>query len=142
MIRQTILFVSFALAGMVATAQKKYNIVFIAVDGLRPSALGCYGNTFAKTPNIDRLANRSILFTNAYTQEASCAPSRASLMTGLRPDTLKIRSGNVHFRSVVPDVITLPQLFKQNGYHTQAFGLVYHAHPAQPDDRSWTNPER
>lgn len=142
MIRQTIILVSLALAGIVATAQAKYNVVFIAVDGLRPSALGCYGNAFAKTPNIDRLAKRSVLFTNAFTQEASCAPSRASLMTGLRPDTLKIRSGNVHFRSVVPDVITLPQLFKQNGYHTQAFGLVYHAHPAQPDDRSWTRPER
>lgn len=140
--KHLLLIIQLVFVGVVAAAQSKYNVLFIAVDGLRPSALSCYGNTFAKTPNIDRLARRSLIFTNAFTQEASCAPSRASLMTGLRPDTLKIRSGNVHFRSVVPDVVTLPQLFKQHGYHTQAFGLVYHAHPAQPDDISWTTPEQ
>ncbi len=138
------IFISLALifTGIFADAQSKYNVLFIAVDGLRPSVLGCYGNGFVKTPNIDRLAKRSLIFTNAFAQEASCAPSRASLMTGLRPDTLRITSGNVHFRSRVPDIVTLPQLFKLNGYYTQAFGLVYHAHPAQPDDLSWTKPER
>jgi iduronate 2-sulfatase len=142
MMKRIFLVLQLACVCLAATAQTKYNVLFIAVDGLRPSALSCYGNSFAKTPNIDRLAKRGLVFTNAFTQEASCAPSRASLMTGLRPDTLKIKSGNVHFRSVVPDVITLPQLFKQNGYHTQAFGLVSHAHPAQPDDASWTKPEQ
>jgi iduronate 2-sulfatase len=140
--RPIVLILVTILAGLIAKSQDRYNVVFIAADGLRPSALSCYGNQFAKTPNLDKLAKRSLLFRNAFTQQASCAPSRASLMTGLRPDTLKINSGNVHFRSVFPDIITMPQLFKQNGYHTQAFGLVSHAHPAQPDDVSWTTPER
>jgi iduronate 2-sulfatase len=141
MIQRLFLLAILMSIGVSAISQSRRNVLFIAVDGLRPSSLGCYGNTFSKTPNFDRLAKRSLVFKNAFTQQANCAPSRASLMTGMRPDTLKITTGNVHFRSVLPDLITLPQLFKQNGYHTQAIGLVSHAHPAQPDDISWTKPE-
>ncbi|MEI9808029.1 MAG: sulfatase [Bacteroidota bacterium] len=134
--------VAFIATYLPVVAQKKYNVLFIAVDGLRPSALSCFGNSYAVTPNTALLAKKSVIFENAFCQQASCAPSRASLMTGLRPDTLKINSGNVHFRSVVPTVVTMPQLFKQNGYYTRAIGLVSHAHPAQPDDVSWSVPEQ
>jgi iduronate 2-sulfatase len=124
-----------------ALGQQKLNVLFICVDDLRPD-LGCYEDKTAITPNIDRLAKSGTLFKRAYCQQALCAPSRASLMTGLRPDTLPIVSENTHFRSVLPNLVTLPQFFKQQGYHTQAFGKVYHAHPPKPDDISWTVPER
>ncbi len=125
----------------VGMGQQKMNVLFIVVDDLRPD-LGCYGDQVAITPNIDRLAKQGMLFERAYCQQALCAPSRASMMTGLRPDTLPILSENIHFRSILPDVVTLPQVFKQQGYHAQAFGKVYHAYPPQPDDISWTVPER
>lgn len=136
-----ILFFAFGLINIELAAQERYNVLFIAADGLNPQVLSCYGNKFSKTPNFQRLADRGVVFQNAYCVQSSCAPSRASLMTGLRPDTLPINSGNTHFRSIVPDIVTLPQLFKQNGYYTRAIGLVSHAHPAQPDNPSWTVPE-
>lgn len=134
--------VAFAFIFLQAKTQTKYNVLFIAVDGLRPAALSCYGNSFSYTPYTDQLAKQGVVFQNVFCQEASCAPSRASLMTGLRPDTLHITSGSVHFRSVIPDAITFPQLFKQQGYYTRAIGLVSHAHPAQPDNVSWSVPEQ
>ncbi len=123
------------------SGQQKLNVLFICVDDMRPD-LKCYGDKIAITPNIDQLAGSGILFERAYCQQALCAPSRASLMTGLRPDTLPIPSENIHFRTVLPNVVTLPQFFKQQGYHAQAFGKVYHAYPPQPDKISWTVPER
>lgn len=125
----------------VAMGQPKLNVLFICVDDLRPD-LRSYGDKIAITPHIDKLATRGMQFERAYCQRSLCAPSRASLMTGLRPDTLPIISEDVHFRTILPDVVTLPQFFKQQGYHTQAFGKVYHAYPPQPDDISWTVPER
>ena len=106
-----------------SAAQNKPNILFIGVDDLRPE-LGCYGADYIQSPNIDRLASEGVLFNRAYCQWAVCMPSRASLLTGLRPDTFKgIARG---FRSVVPDVVTLPQHFKNNGYFTQSFGKIFH----------------
>ncbi len=104
---------------------KRPNVLFIAVDDLRVE-LGCYGQTYIKSPAIDRLAARGMLFNRAYCQQAVCNPSRASLMTGLRLDTLSIWDLPTHFRQHKPDVVTLPQLFKQNGYHTQNIGKIYH----------------
>ena len=99
------------------------NILFIGVDDLRPE-LNCYGATHIKSPNIDRLAAEGVLFERAYCQWAVCMPSRASLLSGLRPDTFQGKANA--FRKVVPDVVTLPQHFKNHGYFTQSFGKIYH----------------
>ena len=103
------------------------NVLFVAVDDLRPS-LGVYGNEEVVTPNIDALARRGVVFTHAYCQMPVCAPSRSSILTGLRPESNGVMNNRDHFRATVPDIVTLPQHFKNNGYHTQAFGKVYHAH--------------
>jgi arylsulfatase A-like enzyme len=118
-------------------AGKKLNVLFIAVDDLRPE-LGCYGVSGIKSPSIDALAGRGMRFERAYCQQAVCSPSRTSLLTGRRPDTTKVYDLETHFRKNLPDVITLPQHFKDNGYHTQAFGKIYHG---GLDDRpSWSVP--
>src|SRR3954452_7340054 len=91
----------------VHAADKPMNVLFIAVDDLRPE-LGCYGNSIVKTPNIDRLAGRGIVFNHAYCQQAVCSPSRSSLLTGRRPDATKVWDLETHFRVALPDVVTLP----------------------------------
>jgi len=106
------------------SAAKRPNVLFIAIDDLRP-ALGCYGDATAITPNIDRLASRGTVFNRAYCQQALCNPSRVSLMTGRRPDTLRVWDLATHFREALPDIVTLPQHFKNHGYHTQSIGKIY-----------------
>ena len=118
-------------------AQTKPNVLFIAVDDMRPE-LGCYGNRIIKSPNIDRLAARGTVFNHAYCSQAVCSPSRTAIMTGLRPDTTKVWDLNTHFRVAQPDCITLPQHFKMNGYHCTALGKVYHN--GFEDGRSWSAP--
>ena len=118
-------------------AATKPNVLFIAVDDLRPE-LGCYGNEHIKTPHIDQLAKGSVTFTRAYCQQAVCNPSRASLMTGLRPDATKVWDLVTHFRNTVPNVVTLPQQFRKHGYHAVAYGKIFH-NPL-PDDKSWDEP--
>jgi iduronate 2-sulfatase len=120
------------------------NVLFIAIDDLRP-ALGAYGDPLAQTPHLDRLAQRGLVFERAYCQHALCAPSRASVMTGRRPERFpKISAGgqDAHYREVLPDVVTLPQLFKQHGYHTESIGKVNHVYPPILDPVSWSVPER
>ncbi|MCX7012291.1 MAG: sulfatase [Candidatus Sumerlaeota bacterium] len=114
---------------------KKLNVLFIAVDDLRPE-LGCYGVAEIKSPNIDKLAGRGMLFNRAYCQQAVCNPSRASLLTGCRPDSIKVWDLQTHFRREKPDVVTLPQLFKENGWKTRDFGKIYHG--GLEDPPSWT----
>src|SRR5262245_52851080 len=97
--------------------QKKYNVLFIAADDLRPE-LGAYGNTIIKTPNIDKLAARSTRFDRAYTQYPLCNPSRSSLLTGKYPTQTQIYNSNDYFRRTHPDYVTLPEYFKKNGYAT------------------------
>lgn len=119
-------------------AVKKPNVLFIAVDDLRPE-LGCYGQSYVISPNIDRLAREGMVFNRAYCQSAACNPSRASLMTGLRPDRIKVWDLNTDFRDNVPECITLPQYFKQHGYHSVAIGKIYHN--IIPDPKSWSEPK-
>lgn len=114
------------------------NVLFIAIDDLRP-ALGCYDDTVAVTPNIDRLASRGTVFNRAYCQQAVCCPSRLSLLTGRRPDTIRVWDLKTHFRTAIPDLVTLPQHFKNHGYHTQSLGKIYHGggKPSK-DPPSWS----
>ncbi len=112
------------------------NVLFIAVDDLRPE-LGCYGKP-VQSPNIDQLAREGTLFERAYVQCALCMPSRASVLTGRRPDTTGVVDFSVRFRDVLGDVATLPQHFKNNGYHTAAFGKIFHNNdPASWSERLW-----
>lgn len=119
------------------SASRRPNVLFIAVDDLRPE-LGCYGVSGIKSPNIDRLAKRGMVFDRAYCQQAVCSPSRTSLLTGARPDTTKVWDLVTHFRDAMPDVVTLPQHFRQNGYFVQGMGKIYH--PGYDDPRSWSVP--
>ncbi|MEZ6017752.1 MAG: sulfatase [Planctomycetota bacterium] len=111
------------------------NVLFIAVDDLRP-ALGCYGDAAAITPNLDRLAKQGLQFNRAYCQVAVCNPSRASLMTGQRPDSLGVWTLPIHFREAKPDAITIPQWFRRFGYTAVSHGKIYH-NPT-PDPQSWS----
>lgn len=120
-----ILLIALAITESAAGAKPRKNVLFIAVDDLRVE-LGCYGNTIVKSPNIDKLATRGTVFTRAYCQQAVCNPSRASLLTGLRPSTLGIWDLPTHFRQKIPNVVTLPQSFKQQGYFTQNIGKIFH----------------
>ena len=114
------------------------NVLFIAVDDLRP-LLGCYGTPIIKTPNIDGLARRGLRFTRAYCQSAICGPSRASVLTGLRPDSTGIHDLGSTVRQKLPNIITLPQLFRQTGYETVSIGKVYHQFN-DDDALGWSKP--
>jgi iduronate 2-sulfatase len=116
--------------------EKPKNILFIAIDDFRP-AIGYYGDPLAKTPNIDKLASQGITFTNHYVQAASSGPSRTSMLTGLRPDQVKVTDHATHFRNTVPDVITMPQFFKNNGYTAISIGKIFHYSSGYDDPVSW-----
>ena len=159
--------VSDALAKSSKSAVPKRNVLFICVDDLRPE-LGCYGRGYIKSPitdlidcghyvsanashgrgcikspNIDRIAKAGMVFNRAYCQQAVCSPTRSSLMTGARPDTTKVWDLKTHFRTAMPDVVTLGQHFKQNGYFVQGMGKVYHIGFDDPPTWSvpWQNPK-
>ena len=115
---------------------------FIAADDLRMN-LGCYGDKVAVTPHLDQLAARGMVFNRAYCQFPSCNASRASLLTGMRPDTISVWRLNTHFRKTAPDVVTLPQYFKKHGYHTESIGKILHNYAGITDDiNSWSTPAR
>ena len=104
---------------------QKQNVLFIAADDLS-CALGCYGDPIAQTPHLDRLAATGVCFLNAYNQLPLCNPTRASVMTGLRPDTIKVYDLDRHFRDEVPDAVTLSQQFMKHGWWAGRVGKIYH----------------
>lgn len=123
----------------------KPNVLFIVVDDLKP-LLGCYGATWIKSPNIDRLASRGTLFTSSYCQVSFCAPSRMSVLTGLRPDTTRVVFNPPQQQDILrtrfPDLVTLPQHFKNHGYITHPIHKVFDGRTvdAGHDRASWNVP--
>jgi iduronate 2-sulfatase len=127
------------LVAVAGAAEQRPNVLFIPVDDLR-TELGCYGAEHIHSPHIDRLAKDGTVFLQAYCQQAVCSPSRTSLMTGLRPDSTKVYDLETHFRTHVPDVVTLGQHFKQNGYTSVSMGKIYHG--GYDDAPTWSEPAR
>ncbi|MFO7869829.1 MAG: sulfatase [Kiritimatiellia bacterium] len=115
-------------------ASKHPNVLFVVSDDLR-CQLGCYGRDWIHSPRLDEFAEQGILFERAYCQQSVCAPSRASVLTGCRPDTTGIFDLKTPVRSIMPDVLTLPEHFKNNGYETISAGKVYHH--GNDDLESW-----
>ncbi|HRX82998.1 MAG TPA: sulfatase-like hydrolase/transferase, partial [Pirellulaceae bacterium] len=128
-------FILLVMACMAAAADKP-NILFIAVDDLRPE-LGCYGSEIAVTPNLDAIAKGGLLFNRAYCQQAICRPSRASLMTGTRPETTGLFHNYVSLRELQPDILTLPQHLIAHGYETAYVGKIFHNGDTD-EERSWS----
>lgn len=121
-----------------ARAADKPNVLFIALDDLRPQ-LGCYGDAVAKSPNIDALAKRSVVFNRAYCQFALCNPSRSSLLAGRRPESLGVYDLKTFLRTNNPGLVTLPQLFKDNGYVSLSYGKIFHTGNGNHEDAaSWS----
>jgi arylsulfatase A-like enzyme len=119
----------------VAPARKKPNVLFIAIDDLN-DWVGCLGgHPDAKTPNIDRLAQRGVLFTNAHCAAASCNPSRASLLTGIAPWSSGVYNNSHNWQAAMPDAVTLPRMFKDHGYYTAGAGKIFHG--AMNDKLAW-----
>ena len=109
----------------ISHTSEKLNVLLIIADDLNCD-LGAYGNLVVKTPNIDRLAERGVLFENAHNQYPLCGPSRASFMTGMYTNQTKITRNNMNLRNSVPDVITLGQRFRQQGYQSIRIGKMFH----------------
>ncbi len=119
--------------------QKPKNILFIAIDDLKPD-MGCYDDTIVMTPNMDKLASHGFVFKNNHCQQAVCAPSRASILTGKRPDYTKVWDLKTLIRDKNPNIVTLPQYFKQMGYQTAAVGKIfdYRSVDKGADSVSWS----
>lgn len=131
-------FVVFAGCNKVEEEINKPNVLFISIDDLRPS-LGVYGDSIVISPNIDKLAAEGITFREAFCQSAVCAPSRASLMTGVRPDSTRVWHLGDKFREINPQAVTMPQYFSKFGYHTVNIGKIFHNY--MPDSVSWDEPD-
>jgi iduronate 2-sulfatase len=142
--------ISFLLLGLAATpvpAQQSQvksvrpNVLFIAVDDLKP-ILGCYGDKLVKTPNIDRLAANGTVFLQNYCQQAVCGPTRASLMTGMRPDYTRVWDLKTKMRDINPDIVSIPQYFMSKGYQSAGIGKIFDPRCVDDDlDKpSWSIP--
>jgi iduronate 2-sulfatase len=136
-------FLAASAAPLLSAAPRRPNILFLAADDMNTS-LGCYGHKHVRTPNIDRLASGGVLFERAYCQFPLCGPSRASLLTGMRPDRTQVLGNNVDFRQFHAAAVTLPQLFKNNGWYSAREGKMFHMNvpgevgsPKYQDEASW-----
>lgn len=118
-----------------ATQTQKYNVILIASDDLR-ATLGSYGNKIVKTPNLDKLAARGVRFDRAYTQFPLCNPSRSSLLTGKYPTQTEVMDNEHYFRALHPELVSLPQHFKANGYVSLRAGKIFHG--GIDDTEAWT----
>lgn len=118
-------------------AAERWNVLFIASDDMRPQ-LGCYGDAVVKSPRIDALAKRGLVFQRSYVQQALCSPSRISMLSGRYPATTGIFEIGRPLRATMPGIATLPQHFKNHGYDTRSLGKIYHV--GIDDEASWTVP--
>ena len=143
--KKSIWFFSFTIlfggSSLFAQEKKKPNVLFIAIDDLKP-ILGCYGDKLVKTPNIDRLASMGTVFLSNYCQQAVCGPTRASIMTGTRPDITKIWDLKTKMREANPNTLSLPEYLISQGYTTSGVGKIYHPSSAdkKSDEPSWSIP--
>lgn len=136
----TVLLITLCLLCPSTSAAERPNVLLILVDDLKPS-FGAYGDEWVHSPNLDRLADRGLRFERAYCNQAVCAPSRNNLLTSSRSTSLGIYSLGENFRKAVPDAVTLPQHFKQQGYYSAGIGKVFHiGHGNTNDERSWSVP--
>jgi len=137
----TLVFATIFISNVYSQQKTKPNILFIGIDDLKP-ILGCYGNTQIKTPNIDRLAKMGTVFMSNYCQQAVCGPTRASLMTGKRPDYTKVWDLKTKMRDINPDIVSLPQYLISQGYSTQGIGKIYDSRcvDKKMDAPSWSVP--
>ncbi len=134
-------FVSWCVPALAADGPKP-NVLFIAIDDLR-DWVGYLGDVQTKTPNLDRLAKRGLSFTRSYCASPVCNPSRTALLSGYRPSSSGVYGNGTDWRPLMPNVVTLPQHFKQNGYYVAGAGKIYHgAYPRQSDwDEFIANPQ-
>lgn len=138
MFPRTLFFTFFCFAVVLqSNAQARPNVLFIIADDLR-TELGCYGSPVAITPTIDALAKSGLRFDRAYCQKAVCWPSRNSFFSGLMPANLGKTNAENTFRESHPKIPSLPEWFKQHGWHTQGFGKILHN--GQDDPPSWSRP--
>jgi iduronate 2-sulfatase len=124
-----------------AASSQRPNVLFVVFDDLN-NRLGCYGDPVAKSPNLDRLASRGMVFTRNYCQQPICGPSRASFMSGRRPDSLGIWSMTKYLYDLHPDAVTIPQWFMQHGYTSMSIGKVLGGYGKEADFKKLSVPDR
>ena len=136
-VKLVVLAMAITACSVTKDASRQPNVLFIAVDDLRPE-LGCYGRNQIKSPNIDALAASGLIFENAYCNMPVCGASRASLLTGIRPTARRFATFNTYAQKDAPNAISLPEHFKQNGYYTVSLGKVFHH--VNDMEESWSEP--
>ena len=126
---------------LVSVVDAKKNIVLVMADDHGYGDTGFTGHPFVKTPNLDAIAQGGLLFNRAYCQQAICRPSRASLMTGMRPESTGLFHNYDSLRELQPDILTLPEHLIANGYETVSLGKIFHQGDTD-EGRSWSRTPR